>query len=315
MLKLLASTKLAVYLVLWLLVGVIANAQVYAHWSWITPPLIALAINLIGALISTKKLRVEPFLLVFHISLLAIILIAGLNQLGAHKGHVEIVEGGEFLGILDAEEAGPLLLSSLKELRFNLLAIEVNYQADGERNGTFARIQVTAPTNQQQEFVIGDHHPFIYQGYRFYTTHNKGFALLIQWQPNGSDEYQLGAIHLPSYPANALKQKLTWQPEGAKDELWMHLIIDQNPLEKGKAIRLRPPEDAKLVIRGNKRYEILAGQSIDLPDGQLTYLGIHSWMGFKVQYDRLISWLLAAALTAVLSLCAYLIQRRYFKVN
>ena len=315
MLKLLSSTKLTVYLVFWLLLGVIANAEIYDHLVWITPPLIALAINLIAAIITTKKLRVEPFLLLFHISLLAIILIAGLNQLGAHKGHVEVVEGGEFLGLLDEEKTGPWLLSSLEELRFTLLAMEVKYQANGERNGTFARIQVTAPSNQKQEFVIGDHHPFNYQGYRFYTTHNKGFALLIKWRPKGSENSQLGAIHLPSYPANALQQKLTWQPLGAKAEFWMHLIIDQNPLDKGIAIRLRPPQDAKLVVRRNKRYEMQAGQTIDLPDGQLSYVGIRSWMGFKVQYDRLISWLLAAAIAAVLSLSAYLIQRRYFQTD
>ena len=313
--KLLASTKLTTFLVVFLLVGVILNTQLTPHWAFITLPLITLATNLIAALIITKKLRVNPFLLLFHISLLAFIVIAGLNELGAHKGHVEVFEGGEFTGELDEEETGPLLLSSLKNLRFDLLAMEVNYQANGERNGTFSRIQVTAPDNDKQIFVIGDQHPFIFNGYRFYTTHNKGFAILLKWQPKGESISQLGSIHLPSYPANALKQKLTWTPDKSTQELWLHLSFDQDPIASGRAIRFRPPMDASLVVRGKNRYKIDVGQSIELSDGLLTYVGIRSWMGFKVQYDRLISWLLAAAIVSVISLCAYLIQRRYFVGN
>ncbi len=61
-------------------------------------------------------------------------------------------------------------------------------------------------------------------------TFNKGFAVLVYWQPTGSSVSELGAIHLPGYPANQLQQKLTWQPDGAENELWMHLSFDKDPL-------------------------------------------------------------------------------------
>ncbi len=39
--------------------------------------------------------------------------------------------------------------------------------------------------------------------------------------------------------------------------------------------------------------------------GELHYVGLRTWMGYKAAYDPVVSWLLAAALVAVLALVAH----------
>lgn len=311
LIKLLASIKLTSLLILWLIVGVLLNIRFEDHIGLITPPLIAISLNLIAALIITPKIRRDIYLLVFHLSLLFVVLLATLNHISRSKGRVEIFEGGEFQGQLDDEEKGPYLLSTLEDLRFRLDAIEINYQDDGQRIGTFARIQITEPIEERRSFIIADQHPFKYRGYRFYTTHNKGYALITRWQSSLDNSKRIGAIHLPSYPANALEQKINWTPQGSQQNLWLHLLFKQLPLGSATGGVFSPPKDAELVVRfDQKRHQLKVGQSLVLADGQLTFIGIRSWMGLKVQYDGLITWILAAAITAILSLSVYLLRRR-----
>lgn len=307
----LASLKLTTFLILWLIIGVVLNIQFEHHWALIAPPLFAVCLNLIAALIVTRRLRQDPWLLIFHLALLALVFLAGLNQLTSRKGHIEIFEGGEFTGQLDEQDTGPLLLATLDDLRFTLVAVEVAYNDEGERIGTFSRIQVTQPVQDRQSFVVADQHPFKYRGYRFYTTHNKGFALIMRWYDYQTGESSMGAIHLPGYPVNQFDQSIRWQPPEGQPELWLHLDFD--PVVPGEATggQFRLPESPELVIRfDEERLVMNQGETRRLETGELTFMGVRAWMGFKVQYDGLIKWLLASAIMAILSLAAYLVRRR-----
>jgi len=75
---------------------------------------------------------------------------------------------------------------------------------------------------QFQQATIGDHYPLILAGYRFYTTHNKGFAPSFVWYPDGGQPQQ-GTIHLPSYPAHEYQQALSWHIPGTRHEIWTDL--------------------------------------------------------------------------------------------
>ncbi len=299
----------------WLILGIIANSQLSSHWAWIVPPLVALSLNLIAALVTTRKLQKDPYLLTFHLALLIFIFIAGLNAMSARKGRVELTEGGEFSGQLDEVSYAPIQLAPLDPLRFKLLAMEINYQADGERMGSYARIQVSQPAELKQQYVIADQHPFVFNGNRFYITSNKGFALLLKWRSNKTKLEQLGSVHLPSYPAFALQQKLEWQPPNSMKKIWMLLKFDQDPIEKGESVKFHPPENPVLIVRGDRREQLLQGQSISLGEGELTFVGIRSWMGLRVQYDGLLSWLLASALLAVIALTGYFLRQNFSRYN
>jgi cytochrome c biogenesis protein len=59
------------------------------------------------------------------------------------------------------------------------------------------------------------------------------------------------------------------------------------------------------VRSGDVEAELVPGQSVPIAGGELRYVGLRTWMGYKVAYDPVVSWLLAAALVAVLALVAH----------
>jgi cytochrome c biogenesis protein len=149
-------------------------------------------------------------------------------------------------------------------------------------------------------------------GYRFYTTHNKGFAPLLRWIPKGSEQAVTGDIHLPSYPGNALRQSREWTPPGATRPLWLLLEFDEVILTPGARSRFRPPKAHTLVLReAERRFELQPGGRVELTQGTLHYLGLGSWMGYTVSYDWTRPWLIATSLVALFALGWHL-WRRFF---
>jgi cytochrome c biogenesis protein len=74
----------------------------------------------------------------------------------------------------------------------------------------------------------------------------------------------------------------------------------------------RLPDDYQVVVRyGGQRWELnpVNSQVVDLPGGQLRYVGLTSWMGYLVTWDATIPWLLAASVIAVLALSWHFWQR------
>ena len=64
--------------------------------------------------------------------------------------------------------------------------------------------------------IIGDQTPLVLEGYRFYTTSNKGFAPVFVWQPAGGAA-ERGSVHLPPYPVLQFAQQVEWTPPGATE--------------------------------------------------------------------------------------------------
>ena len=139
-------------------------------------------------------------------------------------------------------------------------------------------------------------------GYRFYPTFNKGFAPVLLWQPTRGGAV-LGAIHLPSYPANDSQQARNWRPAGSAGDIWLMLDIDEKLIPADRPSRFRLPEREKLVLRyGDERFELRRGERLALADGVVEYRGLRTWMGYTVFYDWTIPWMLASCVLAVASL-------------
>ncbi|HEX9178887.1 MAG TPA: hypothetical protein VF859_00710, partial [Burkholderiales bacterium] len=144
------------------------------------------------------------------------------------------------------------------------------------------------------------------KGYRFYTSHNKGFAPTFLWLPDSGAEPILGAIHLPSYPIHEYSQALEWEPPGSGVTLWTGLQFDEVILDPEKPSEFRLPKTHRLVVRhGEDRREMRAGDRLNLPGGALEYQGLRSWMGYTVFYDWTLPWLFAACALAVASLAVH----------
>jgi cytochrome c biogenesis protein len=150
--------------------------------------------------------------------------------------------------------------------------------------------------------VIGDHTPLVLEGYRFYTSPNKGFAPAFLWQRHGHEPL-LGTVNLPSYPLRQFEQAMEWQPPGSAAKVWVMLQFDETILDPDKPSHFRLPKNHRLVVRvGQARHELRPGEGLDLPGGRLVYQGLRSWMGYQVFYDWTTPWLLAACFLAAASL-------------
>ena len=286
-----------------------AAAVLYAYWSTqpatpvLVAPLALLAANLLASLATNPQLRRQTPLLVFHLSLLAIVLLAAAGRLTYLKGQLELAQGEEFSGTLSEVEAGPWHPMHLERLRFVNHGFDIAYAPGQKRQGTRNLLGYTDEAGIQRQVEVGDTTPLVLQGYRFYTSHNKGYAPTFFWHPANGATPLLGAVHLPSYPANEYRQAQEWTPPGSAAKIWMQLAFDETIIDPEKPSEFRLPKQHTLVVRiGDARHELQPGKSIELSGGKLVYAGLLTWMGYVVFYDWTIHWLLAASIAAVLAL-------------
>lgn len=269
-------------------------------------PLSLLSANLAAAVLTNRSFRRQGALLAFHIALLALVLLLAASRLTYLKGSVELAQDEEFAGTLLETDAGPLHpLERLAALRFANLGYRIDYAPGPLRQGIFNQIEIRARGSVPQRIEITDQRPLLLAGYRFYPTGNKGFAPTFVWRP-ARGEPRLGAVHLPSYPLHEHGQAREWTPPGTALRIWTMLEFTEIILDPDKPSQFRPPTAHKLVLRsGERRWELLPGEGVLLPQGRLEYRGLRTWMGYTVFYDWTIPWLLAACLVAVAALGAH----------
>lgn len=299
---------------LWLTLTLLVLLGVAVGWSlWhpeqttlvLTGPFVLLSLNLLAAILAHPSFRTQLPLLIFHLSLLLLLILIALGRLTYLKGWDEISEGAEFDGTLTGYSAGPWHPWHLDRLRFTNEAMEVNYDPGPRRGYTFNRVSWLDSTGERQVAEIGDQLPLKLQGYRFYTSKNHGFAPVFRWQPREGGAPLYGDLHLPSYPLSGLRQTAEWTPPGTASPLWFLLSFNEKILAADVASTLHPPVQHTLVVRegeGDGRWELQPGDEIELTAGRLHYLGLRNWMGYSVYYDWTMPWLSAAALAALLSM-------------
>lgn len=358
-LRVLSSLKLALLIFVALGAGVLVSylSEVRTTWALVAP-LALLAVNLSASVATNAAFRRQKALLVFHLALIAIVLLLMAGRLTYLRGTLELTRGALFDGNLTSYEAGPLHRWRLKNVKFLHDGFEIDY-APGTPNQGFntdvgratpaipeARVTPAIPAKRDtpatvaesapvvpdargarrgetrnrvhwldaQEVwrteVIGDNHPLEILGYQFFTTGNKGFSPLFVWTPTGGTPVT-GSINLPSYPLNEYKQHLEWTPPGSNLKLWTQLQFDEVLIDPYKPSQFRLPERHRIVIRqANDRHELQPGGSVNLPGGTLEYRELSTWMGYNVNSDWTISWLLAASIVAMTSL-AWHFWRKY----
>jgi len=272
-----------------------------ATWA-LAVPLALLAANLAAAVATHPTFRTQSALLVFHLALIAVILLAAAGRLTYLKGAVELSDGQVFDGTLTRRGSGPLHGGGLSQLRFASRGFAVHYQPGLARAQTHNRVVYASDHGVWRETVIGDDAPLTLDGYRFYTSSNKGFAPELLWIPDGAGAPVRGTIHMPSYPAQLPRQVLEWTPPGATQVLHTRLEID-DPIDLERAWVLRVPAVHALAIRaGGERATLRPGESHRFAGGTLRYEGLRMWMGYTVSYDWTTPWLFAACVLAVLAL-------------
>lgn len=299
-LRRLASARLTLAIIALLALGVIAYAPAAGRGVWLVATPLALgAINLIAAILTNGVLRRNTALLMFHFALLAIVVLAAAGRLTYLKGQLELAEGETFTGQLTQSESGPWHRSRLEQAAFRNDSYTIRYAKGVKRADTRNTVHWLDESGQAQQAVIGDHTPLTRQGYKFYTSFNKGFAPVFIWQPHAGVA-QRGSINLPAYPIHEYRQALDWTLPGTHTDVWTQLQFDEVLLDPARPSQLRVPAQHKLVLRiGEARHELTPGMQLALPQGVLTYERLTLWMGYSVFYDWTLPWLAAACFFAV----------------
>lgn len=272
-------------------------------------PMALLAVNLLAAICTNPRINRRPGLLVFHVGLLTVLLLAGYGRLTHMDAHLEITRGTPFdASTIHDVRKGPFHHGDLKDVKFVEGAFTVDYRAGMVRGLTHNHILVPDKNGGWVQKDIGDDRPLVANGYRFYTTFNKGFSPILTWIPKGGKPIT-GTVNMPSYPLFSFRQENTWTPpHGKKIKLWLRLktgmkVKQDWVLDSDKAT-------GTLVIKtGGKRVELNPGEQIRLDGGVLRYEDLTTWMGFKIFYDPTLKPLFITAIISVLGLAAHFKQK------
>jgi len=310
LLRSLASLRVTLVLFVVLAGGIFISYRVSDARTWpMVVPLFLLAANLLAAVGTNGVFRRQSAILVFHLSLIALLLLVAAGRLTYLTGHVGVTDGATFEGSLAKSERGPWHNGDLESIRFVNKGFTVDYEPGLQRGPTRNHVIWQSADGQWHNAEIGDQTPLIIAGYRFYTTHNKGFAPTFSWHAD-DDQIIHGSVQLPPFPMQQYSQAAEWTPPGASAAVWVMLDIEEVVLDPEDRTRFRLPDNYKLVARiGEDRRELRPGDSIRLDNGTLVFEGLRSWMGYKVFYDWTLPWLLSACALAVVSLGCHFWQK------
>jgi hypothetical protein len=300
----LASLKLTLAALVFFAAGILYAYFTDGHTTLaLVLPLLLLSLNLIAAVATNPVFRRSGPLLLFHLALIAIILLIAAGRLSYLKGRLELAEGEEFSGTLTQADVGIWHRSSLDKVVFSNEGFKISYEQGVRRGKTRNTVRYIDSSGHEQHLEIGDQTPLVLQSYRFYTSPNKGFAPAFLWYPAAGGAPLLGTVHLPSYPIHEYDQASDWQLPGTDIKVWTALQFNEILLDPEAPSEFKLPQRYRLIVRiGELRRELQPGEAIDLPQGRLVYDGLRTWMGYTVFYDWTIHWLLAACVLAVAAL-------------
>ena len=275
--------------------------------DWMVVPVVLVLTNLLAALATNARLKSQSMLFAFHAALVVLILAIGADRMSSMSGRVEVTEGSMFDASAVTAKVGLLHRLHLDDVRFLQGPFEIKYAPGMKRRETESVIRIPQNDGTWREVKGGDDTPLIFGDYRFYTTHNKGYAPVLTYV-SASGAAQTGAVHLPSYPANDSKQGLAWTPPGATRPLKVWLHIPEPVFEKDRAWTFTKPAGTRLVlIDGEERHELQVGEVTALGPAQVRYDGLRTWMGYTIVGQSLTHWIAAASLMACLALMAHVV--------
>ena len=273
---------------------------------WLALPLALLAVNLLAAILTNGAFRQQPALLVFHVCLLAVILLIGAGVLTRFDGHVELVEGEAFAAdAVEIVQQGMLHSFVLDQVEFIQGRISVDYLSGLIRQNTRSHVTEVGANGQMQEIGIGDGNSVTFGSYRFHTTFNKGWAVILRWSDE-SGIVQRGSVNFPSYPEFEWKQVNDWTTPGGEQVALELRLSDPVPadgnwvLKSGETEFLLAISDAR-----QETHELKPGNSIRMQHGTLTVEDLRLWMGYRIDFNPLLPWVFAAAMLALIALAVH----------
>ena len=312
MVKKMASLKFTLLGMVLLLIGAslsYGNPMDTPVWVLVVP-MFLMALNLTAAIATNKRINQQPGLLVFHVCLLLIVVLAAVGRMTHMDAHLEIVSGTEFSSdkLLEVD-SGPWHSNSLDKVHFVQGFFTVQYAPGMKRGLTHSHIKVLQPGGEWVDKIVGDDRPLVIEGYRFYTTFNKGFSPVLTWLPDNGVPVT-GTVNMPSYPLFEYKQDNRWQPPGSEEQIkfWLQLKTGMKEDEHW-VLDGRRAKGTLIVTTDGNRHELGVGESVRLLHGTLRFESMTTWMGYRLFYDPTIQWLFVVSICGVFGLAHYLWQK------
>lgn len=273
-------------------------------------PFALLAVNLVAAIASNARFRADLPLLVFHLALLALVLLVVLARLTYLDARATVSRGAVFDGKMERDARGPLHWGRLHALRFANEGVAARYSDKGVYQGTYNRVRWQDAGGEWQRAEIGDDRPLIVDGYRIYATAYRGLAPLFRWQP-AKGEPELGSVQLEDHRKRELPPAAAWQLPGGP-QVWVQLDFTPLPQPQGRRqeeLGAAELEHALVLRSGDLRQVLRAGESVDFAEGRLTYVRLDSWMSYRFVYDPTVPWIVATVMVGIGSLIWFYVRR------
>ena len=275
-----------------------------------------LAANLLAAIMTNRTFRTQTALLSFHVGLLAVVLLAALGTLTHLHGRVELVEGERLTAdVIEIVSRGLLHSNQLRDLHVEQGPVKVEYLRGLARGDTRSELRWRDRQGRTRSGRFGDRRSLSVDGYRFQPTFNKGFSLLLDWRDSDGSR-QLGTINFPSYPEFEWKQQNTWMTP-AGEVLTLELVLPER-IPEGRAWVLNSGRrDFKLRVTaatGGQR-TLEPGDAIELRDGTFGLVGLRLWIGYRIDANPFLPWILAAALFSIVAMALHFLQRHRVTVS
>ena len=318
LLKTIASLKLT----LTGIVALIVNSFAISQWPdaampWLVVPLTVLAVNLFAALLVRHAFRQQSALLLFHVGLLGVLLLVAAGVLTRFDGSVEVVEGTAFdPAVVTPRGTGWLHPDRLDRVQFAQGPLQVNYLSGLRRDTTHSRVIVSQADGTEVRRDIGDRQGFTSNGYRFMTTFNKGFAVLVLWRDAQGRE-ALGTVNFPSFPKFEWKQRKDWTTP-AGESLAVELKLAERVPEESTWTLSSRDVGYEVGISGGTLAgtTVKPGETVAVSGGEITVVDLRLWMGYRIDYNPLLPWLLTAAFLSLGALGVHMAQKfRVLRIN
>ena len=177
-LRSLGSPRMALYGMVPLAIGSIlsyGNPESTPVWVLVVP-LFFLSLILLIAILTNPRIYRPKALLLFHVSLLLLVVLVAYGRLAHFEAHVEMVAGKPFsTDELLRVKSGILHDGQIENIEFIQGSYTVQYSPGMVRGITRSQVSVRSEESDTgwQQQVVGDDIPLIIDGYRFYTSFNK----------------------------------------------------------------------------------------------------------------------------------------------
>jgi cytochrome c biogenesis protein len=288
--------------------------------------------------------------LLFHLSLVALLLGLAGGKLWGYEGSILVVEGQGFCNSFqqyDTYRSGALVDSGdLSPLCVDLEDFRADYEEDLTAASFTADIRYGAPGEEGRATTIGVNHPLRTDGDRVYVTGHGYAPRFTVTLPDGTAFTDVSAPFLPSDQTTLGSEGALKLPDlgaGVEDQLAIEGFLAPTGLTQGgvlTSIDPRPlnPQVAVLAYQGylgldsglpqsvysldqsqiergrlNEvgRDTLSVGESMTLPDGTaITFTGVSQFAALQFSHDPGQVWVLAAAVALLVGLLALLLLRR-----